>query len=713
MSKYDKLDSRTELEQIITKDLKRALEKRGFTVEHKGTSKMNAGGNRPDIVVYDQNTHINVEVTQTTKSNSDREFLAIKEHLEKSKESNPRKKCFLLYSSPETHHRMINAIRDHNILNNTKNDMKMLPLNFNSLEIMLNKLITSHKEQYPKKQLLTLFDYYKHFVNDERVLKILHDTLFSDDEILKKDIEIQEENKHQKTVEELIKELLKVEDDLRSEKGITHIDAIRNIIFLVFCKLYEEKREFDHDKENRFKKETFKKYQEYQRQETKKKAIHDLFNNIKNDPNLVSAKVFTKSDTLADKLDDDFIMKFFIEPFEKYHFYTTQIDGIGAAYEVLGMRAGKDVKAGQFFTPENVVNFMVKLAELQPEDKILDPACGTARFLVYAMQDMIQKVPTRNKTDTIKKIQTENLLGTDYDINVSKMAKMNMYIHDDGKSNITSNDGLLLYEYDNKIDIILTNPPLGDQSYNKTEYDEDFKLKRMEVIPKQSIPKKKIEEYNKRIKVFNEKLIESDKETKPKLEKSIQNCQNKISEFQSMIDVGDEKFKVTGKQMKGGALFLDAARHYLKKTRDKNAPIEWRGGKILIVLDEGILNTGEYGRVRDFIKKYFYVKAIISLSRDTFVPVSSTSTKTSILYAIKKEDPDAIQEEPVFFAHVEKVGLNTKKHVCANHLFDNGNDIFSKYVDFKNKVLSSYSGMSFNKEKFIKNRFSAGSINDR
>lgn len=710
MTKYDELDPRKELEQIISKDLEQALKKRGFTVVHQGTPDSNAPGDKTDIIAFDNDTHINIEVTQTTKSSSDREFLSIKDHLEKAKKTNSRKKCFMIYCSPETHYRMINAMRDYNILHGIDKDLKMIPLNFSNFEILINKLVTSHKDQYKKSELLSVFDHYKHFVDDERVLEILHNLLFADDDQLKKQIEIQEDNKHQKTAEELITKLLKLEDDLRNEKGITHIDAIRNIIFLVFCKLYEEKREFE-NKENRFKLESFKKYQEFQRQENKKRAIHDLFNNIKQDPDLVSAEVFTDNDNLAEKLDDDFVLKFFIEPFEKYHFFTTKIDGIGAAYEVLGMRTGKDVKAGQFFTPENVVKFMVKLAELEPEDKVLDPACGTARFLIYAMHDLTSKAPQRNKEDTIRKIRTQNLLGSDYDLNVAKLAKMNMYIHGDGKSNINSNDGLLLYDLDDKIDVILTNPPLGDQSYNKTDYDDDFKLNRMEIIPKQNITEKKKDEYKKKLEDLKIKLTVAIDKEKKNLEKRIKTYQAKIDSLETQIKSGKEEWETKGNQMKGGALFLGASKHYLKSIRDKTAPIEWRGGKILIILDEGILNTGVYNKVRDFITKYFYIKAIISLSRDTFVPVSSTSTKTSILYAVKKEDPDAIQQEPIFFVHAEKVGVDTKGHVCPNHLFDNGNDVLSKYFEFKTKVLASYSGLSFNKEKFQKQQFENGKIN--
>ena len=51
-----------------------------------------------------------------------------------------------------------------------------------------------------------------------------------------------------------------------------------------------------------------------------------------------------------------------------------RVNALGTVYEVLDLRANKDVKEGQFFIPENVVSFMVKIAELDVHDIILDPA---------------------------------------------------------------------------------------------------------------------------------------------------------------------------------------------------------------------------------------------------------------------------------------------------------------------------------------------------
>jgi hypothetical protein len=163
--------------------------------------------------------------------------------------------------------------------------------------------------------------------------------------------------------------------------------------------------------------------------------------------------------------------------------------------------------------------------------------------------------------------------------------------------------------------------------------------------------------------------------------------------------------------MKGGSLFLTASKYYLKNVRNPDEKIEWRGGKLLIILDEGILNDTRYKPVRDFLKKYFYIKAIISLTRDTFIPVSKTSTKTSILYAVKKEDPNAVQQEPIFYAHANKVGVDTRRRVIDNDL-DNetGDSILKRFFDFKQRVHGSYIAERFSKAEFERSGFREGKL---
>ena len=58
----------------------------------------------------------------------------------------------------------------------------------------------------------------------------------------------------------------------------------------------------------------------------------------------------------------------------------------------LARRGEKDTRVGQFFTPQAVVDFCADIAQLRPTDVVLDPAVGTARFLIAAMVRMLKQV---------------------------------------------------------------------------------------------------------------------------------------------------------------------------------------------------------------------------------------------------------------------------------------------------------------------------------
>lgn len=669
MTKYDGLDPRSQLEQTIARDLDLALGKRGFTVRHNGTPEKPAKPGLPDVEAWTSDIHINVEATKTTRSSADREMLSVADHLSTVKRRYHHKRCFAVYVSPETHYRMINAIRDHNLARQTWDDQRIIPMCFSNFEIFVTKLADAHKDQYTASQVVKVFDRFLDFADDERVLKVLYEELFYTDDKLREALQRKEVEKWQKLEQQVMKDLEQIEESLRRDGIALHLNAIRQLIYLVFIKLYEERKEAEGRGRNWFTVKSFLDFQEAQGEKETKRAIHKLFEQVKGFREFQDVGLLTEHDLLAEKLDDDFVLSEVIQRLERYPFLKAKVDGLGAVYEVLGRRSGKDTKAGQFFTPANVVDFMVRLAELDPVDIVLDPACGTGRFLVWAMDDMQRKVTSRDAEARRRQIVTGQLLGTDNDIDVAKLAKMNMYIHGDGKGNIWDDDGLLLYKtknLDGRIDVVLTNPPLGDLGYRRPYFDDEF-YERMAVIPR--------------------------KET-------VSNDGKKVA-------------KITGNQMKGGAQFVNAICHYLKSERDAQALPEWKGGKMLIILDEAILNTDDYAHVRRFIRDRFYIKAIISLTTDTFVPVSRTTTKTSILYAIKKDDPTAKQQEPIFYAHAEKVGVDTRRRVCANDLFNGtGQDILSKFMQFKEKVLASYDGLHFNRDNFRALGFQAGRLSD-
>lgn len=764
MSKYDNLDARKELEQRICQDIKIAFKKRGFEVRHNGTGETHAPAGLPDIEVWNDKYHLTFEVTKSKGAQQDRELNSIRDHLNTVKNQNPSKECYCVFVSPETSQRMLDGIKDHNRQRDAegKKDLKILPLSFSTLEMYLTKLSGSHADLYPVKNFIEVFGHYNEFVDDLRIKKLLVEKVFPSEHDLSEEVEKEEVERDQKTLEKLIKDLAKIEDYMRENGIATGHSAIDTLIYLVFMKLYEEKRE-QNGYENRLSSAVaFDKYLQNlsTRTRNQKKGIHELFKAIRDEGEFINSGMFTRDDKLPETVTDDFIKNHIISVLGEYRFIGTKIDALGAVYEVLALRAEKDVKVGQFFTPENIVKFMVKLAGLDIHDYVLDPACGTGRFLIFGMHDMVEKAKKntslRNKQEKIEQIRKHQLFGADIDVRIAKIAKMNMWIHGDGKSNIFGGkdyNGLTLHKhgfnghdtFDKAFDVVMTNPPLGELNYQTLGLKKNVKLQRFPFLPHKNETEEKLNEIRARIEKYERELSElenektqleendvvkeflnipeepTDKELKRKKkefknneeikkylkllgqikrkQKTINENKEKERNLEAKISSRNVEYEITGNTMKGGALFLSAIWHYLKDNAYPDNHPEWRGGKVLTILDEGILNTDDYKEVRKFIREHFYIKAIISLTRDTFAPISKTSTKTSILYAVKKTDPHAKQQEPIFYAHVEKVGMDTKGKVIENHL----DRILERYLRFKNTVLESCNTRGeFDRKKFVR-----------
>jgi len=158
-------------------------------------------------------------------------------------------------------------------------------------------------------------------------------------------------------------------------------------------------------------------------------------------------------------------------------------DTQGDIYEYLLSELQTAGKNGQFRTPRHIINMMVDLANPKIDDKILDPACGTAGFLVNAYQHILQankKEGISTLTPTQKKILDEDsIFGYDFDETMKRISIMNLMMHGIKKPNIFLVNTLSDTEpriSDNTYDVILANPPFKG-SLNQAEISERFRIK--------------------------------------------------------------------------------------------------------------------------------------------------------------------------------------------------------------------------------------------
>jgi type I restriction enzyme M protein len=106
----------------------------------------------------------------------------------------------------------------------------------------------------------------------------------------------------------------------------------------------------------------------------------------------------------------------------------------------------------QYFTPYEVVDFIVRITNPQFGDSIKDPACGSADFLVSAHRQGSVRDPKMG----------EKVYGADNSINAVQISVLNMLLNGDGKSNIRQEDSLVSVDkYENQFNIMLCNPPFG------------------------------------------------------------------------------------------------------------------------------------------------------------------------------------------------------------------------------------------------------------
>lgn len=145
-------------------------------------------------------------------------------------------------------------------------------------------------------------------------------------------------------------------------------------------------------------------------------------------------------------------------------------EAVSNAFQVF-RRANLKAGEGQYFTPARVINAAVRIMDIQPLDKVIDPACGTGGFLIEAFREMSARVGDRA---TMRTWANRNIYGVDKDdINV-KLTRAMMLVLGDGSAHVHIGDSLRQdrwsadYPYlenamrDGAFTVVLTNPPFGE-----------------------------------------------------------------------------------------------------------------------------------------------------------------------------------------------------------------------------------------------------------
>lgn len=168
----------------------------------------------------------------------------------------------------------------------------------------------------------------------------------------------------------------------------------------------------------------------------------------------------------------------------------------GDLYEYLLSELSQAGKAGQFRTPRHIIRMMVQLTDPKINDRICDPACGTAGFLVNAYQHILEENTSKELIkyddqgfphnligDKIvdkrawEKLRKHTFWGYDFDATMVRIGAMNMILHGVEHPNIERRDALSkMFVQKPQFDLILANPPFTG-SIDESDINDAFKVK--------------------------------------------------------------------------------------------------------------------------------------------------------------------------------------------------------------------------------------------
>jgi type I restriction enzyme M protein len=370
------------------------------------------------------------------------------------------------------------------------------------------------------------------------------------------------------------------------------------MIRLIFCKIIDEK--YDQEALPKFR----VGFEENPKDVAKR--IKDLFEQAKED--FGSNGVFDKNEEI--KLDAKSIA-YVVGQLEKYSLMKTQKDVVGDAFEVFAESKLVGEK-GEFFTPREVVKMAVKITDPQPGETIVDPACGSGGFLIYALEHVWHEMEKQTKyrgmseaqfTEAKKTIAEKCFFGIDKESDLVKIAKAYMAIIGDGKSGLVSD--------------------------NTLHQPEDYNPKAKELFVED-------EETNK-LKEFDVVLSNPPFGSKIKV----------IKEDAKYFDLGHIWKKTGGTFIKTGkekptepqVLFVERCLQFCKD-----------GGKVAIVLPETYFHAPKVKYVLDYLLKGNNILSIIDLPHNTFRPYCNAKT---LLIVLEKGRP---QQEEITMAVCEQIG---------------------------------------------------------
>jgi len=159
-------------------------------------------------------------------------------------------------------------------------------------------------------------------------------------------------------------------------------------------------------------------------------------------------------------------------------------ENLGNAFEYLLSILGSQGDAGQFRTPRHIIDFIVDVVDPKKNETILDPACGTAGFLISAYKHILKQNKEKTLTPDEKLKLMNNLAGYDISPDMVKLALVNLYLHGFPDPKIHEYDSLTSEKrWGETFDVIMANPPFTTPKGGVSPHSRfNVSVKRTEVL---------------------------------------------------------------------------------------------------------------------------------------------------------------------------------------------------------------------------------------
>lgn len=366
--------------------------------------------------------------------------------------------------------------------------------------------------------------------------------------------------------------------------GNAGVDPFEEIFKLIYAKLYDEWKGINDEE---YKLEFFVGDRSPSQVN---RAISGLLEGAKR----TWSGVFEPTDVI--ELRDDHL-KVCVSFLEKIKLFNSNLQIIDEAFEYLIPQVSKK-KEGQFFTPRPVVDMIVEMLNPKHDEFIIDPACGSAGFLLHAVMWIAGGVITgRELPQAARNFAQNNIMGIDFAKKAVKIAKAINLIVGDGKSHVFKDNSLA----------------------SRTWTDETKSGLRSRLLRVAEDPDKDRENRDSFTYFDFDVLV-----TNPPFAGTVK--ERNILRLYELAEKNGRLVNKIGRHI----LFLERSLQFIRP-----------GGRLAIVLPQGLLNNTNAEYIRRFVIDQARILAVVGLHGNTFKP--HTGTKTSVLF-LQKYEEDELRE---------------------------------------------------------------------